>query len=390
MVEGGSWGENLPPFLPPSFFLMKVTIESFRGKLRLRFDDGNRRCVPIGVADSPIGRSLALSKKAQIELDWQLGAEHYDQTLVKYLPRTLSKAATEISAPELFDRFTKHQTKAKGLAPSSVKNRYRSITSALRKHLDKPAHQIGRREAEFFAAECEAKKLSGHTIKERFWLLASAWAWGVKHYHLPTDNPWAGMADRFKPSPKQAVKPFTVKELQAIKAAFADHPRYCHYSDFVSFMANTGCRFGEAAGLKWKHLGADYLTTWIGESCSRGVRRSTKTGKARTILLSPSVQRMLVARFERLQPKPDDLVFPRPKGGAIDDQNFRPRAWKQILEKCSIEYRRPYALRHSAISHALANGANPIAIAEQTGHSPKVLLETYAHVIAKEYLFLEV
>ncbi len=85
-----------------------------------------------------------------------------------------------------------------------------------------------------------------------------------------------------------------------------------------------------------------------------------------------------------------DSVYVAPMGWVIDDQNFRPRAWKQILVGCSIEYRRLYALRHSAISHALANGANPIAIAEQTGHSPKVLLETYAHVIAKEYLFVEI
>ncbi len=43
-------------------------------------------------------------------------------------------------------------------------------------------------------------------------------------------------------------------------------------------MANTGCRFGEAVGLRWKHLGAGHKTVWIGESVSRGVRRSTKTG----------------------------------------------------------------------------------------------------------------
>jgi integrase len=26
------------------------------------------------------------------------------------------------------------------------------------------------------------------------------------------------------------------------------------YSDFISFLTNTGVRFGEAAGLRWKHL----------------------------------------------------------------------------------------------------------------------------------------
>jgi integrase len=373
---------------------MKVTIEAFRGKLRLRFNDGERKCVSLGIADSPVGRSLALSKKAEIELDWSLESQgkkgNYDPTLVKYRPRTLGKSATEISAPELFDRFTKHQAKTKGLSASSIKNRYRSITSALKKHLDKPAHQVSKCEAESFAAACEAKKLSGRTIKERLWLLESAWAWGVGSYYLPKNNPWDGVADRFKPSPKQPIKPFTIDELQAIKAAFAEHPSYSHYSDFVSFLTNTACRFGEAAGLRWKHLGDDYLHTWIGESISRGAKRSTKTGKARTILLSPLVRKMLAARFKRVQPNPDDLVFPSPRGCAISDQNFRPRAWKQILKECGIDYRRPYALRHSAISHALANGVTPVAIAEQTGHSLKVLLETYAHVISQKNLFLEV
>lgn len=53
----------------------------------------------------------------------------------------------------------------------------------------------------------------------------------------------------------------------------------------------------------------------------------------------------------------------------------------KILASCKIEYRKPYNLRHSAISHALDRGANPIALAEQTGHDKRVLLSTYAHAI---------
>ncbi len=325
---------------------MKIRINNHDGRLRLRWHDGVKlQSLAVGVADTPAGRAQANIKRGEILRDWEAG--YYDQTLVKYRPQTIGKNASGITAAELFDRFAAHQLKQKGLAKRSIETRYKPIVQMLKKHLD-------------------------------------------NKYQVAPVNPWCDVASRFQITPKQAVKPFTVDELRAILSAFNNHPSYHHYTNFVSFLANTGCRFGEAAGLKWKHLGSEYLTTWIGESCSRGLRRSTKTGKARTILLSPSVQRMLAARFEQLQPKPDDLVFPRPKGGAIDDQNFRPRAWKQILEGCSIEYKRPYALRHSAISHALANGANPIAIAEQTGHSPKVLLETYAHVIAKEYLFVEV
>ncbi len=102
-------------------------------------------------------------------------------------------------------------------------------------------------------------------------------------------------------------------------------------------------------------------------------------------MLSPAVAKMLDERLSSrklrhaaIKPKPDDLVFSSPKGLPIDDHRFRARAWKAILEQCRIEYRRPYCIRHSVISHALANGINPIALAEQTGHDKRVLLSTYS------------
>jgi len=48
---------------------------------------------------------------------------------------------------------------------------------------------------------------------------------------------------------------------------------------------------------------------------------------------------------------PDGLVFPSPKGNAIDDNNFRNRAWKSVLTRLEIDYRKPYSTRHM-ISHA--------------------------------------
>jgi integrase len=84
------------------------------------------------------------------------------------------------------------------------------------------------------------------------------------------------------------------------------------------------------------------------------------------------------------------LVFPSPKGLPINDHTFRRRAWKTILESCHIEYRSPYNLRHTAISHALHNGANYIALAEQTGHDKRMMLSTYAHAIGSECLFVDI
>jgi integrase len=42
--------------------------------------------------------------------------------------------------------------------------------------------------------------------------------------------------------------------------------------------------------------------------------------------------------------------------------------------------RGPYDLRHSFVSLLIAEGHNVVEVARQAGHSPKVALDTYAHV----------
>ena len=99
---------------------------------------------------------------------------------------------------------------------------------------------------------------------------------------------------------------------------------------------------------------------------------------------------MLRERYERVKPQLDDLVFPRPKGGSMNDNYFRPNVWTPILASCNIEYTRPYNIRHSAISHAAAQeGVDLAALAEQTGHSKRVLMSTYWHAIDRECLFVD-
>jgi integrase len=255
---------------------------------------------------------------------------------------------------------------------------------------DKLAHQVNDSIARN-AVAVMTETLSGQTVKTYLFLIRACWDWAKGKYHLADSNPWGDCIGRVRVQSIKQVKPFTIAELQAIIATFKSHPHYSHYTEFVTFLAHSACRFGEVAGLRWCNLGADFSTAWIGESISRGHqnRKGTKTGKTRTIQLSPSVRSMLVARYERVKPQPNDLVFPSPKGLAIDDHRFSARAWKTILESCQIEYRKLYTLRHSAISHALHSGANPIALAEQTGHDKRVMLSTYAHAIEQKCLFVD-
>lgn len=366
-----------------------IWIDKKGNTLRLRWNYEGKRCqLSLGVKDDYPGRLLANLKKTEIEKDIFSG--HYDRTLVKYKLRKFGTNTSEITAVALFEEYAAAMIRDKDLAPGSL-HRYKAIASKLRECLgDKLAHQVNESIAKN-AVSIMTETLSGQTVKTYLFLIRGCWDWAKGKYHLADSNPWVDCINKVKVSPRKQVKPFTIAELQAIIAAFKVHTHYCHYTEFVIFLSHSACRFGEVAGLRWENLGFDFSTAWIGESISRGHqnKRGTKTGKTRTIQLSSSVRSMLVARYERVKPQPTDLVFPSPKGLAIDDHRFSERAWKTILESCQIEYRKLYNLRHSAISHALHNGANPISLAEQTGHDKRVMLSTYAHAIEQKCLFVD-
>ena len=99
---------------------------------------------------------------------------------------------------------------------------------------------------------------------------------------------------------------------------------------------------------------------------------------------------MLSERSERVMLQPDDLVFPAPKRGFMNDHRFRAKVWTPILASCNIQYTRPYNIRHSVISHAARQeGVDLAALAEQTGHSKRVLMSTYWHSLERECLFVD-
>ncbi len=367
--------------------------------LRLRWNfEGKRYQLALGVKDDPIGRSYGKMIAGTIERD--IECSNFDQTLERYQnsnkrrPKDKVSKYAKLTAVELFERYIVHHHGEKDLSHGSIL-RLQAIASKLSQFLtDKPADKVTDSISRDVVARW-AESASMPIIKAYLYYLKGCWDWAEGKYQVVTPNPWADSLDRARSrsnsvQPKK-VKPFTIAELQAIIAAFKSHSHYSHYAEFVIFLSHSACRFGEAAGLRWGNLGSDFSTAWIGESISRGHQnqKGTKTGKTRTIQLSPTVVSMLFDRHERLNPQPEDLVFPSPKGLAIDDHRFRARAWKTILESCQIEYRSPYKIRHSAISHALSNGANFIALAEQTGHDKRVMLSTYAHAIDRECLFVD-
>jgi len=192
---------------------------------------------------------------------------------------------------------------------------------------------------------------------------------------------------------------FTGDEVKLILEAFKTDKKVPHgtyerakYYDFVCLLAYTGLRTSEAIGLQVKHINflASVLTVDSAlarsnpdgktySSHSQRVRKSTKTGESRYIKLPIELTRQLEVKCSDMLP--DDLIFGI-NGKPINDGTFRGRAWLNVLADLGIEYRPPYALRHTAISHYIANTKDVFAAAKFAGHKDtKQIMDTYGHLL---------
>ncbi|MEG4208195.1 tyrosine-type recombinase/integrase [Microcoleus sp. Pol7_A1] len=108
----------------------------------------------------------------------------------------------------------------------------------------------------------------------------------------------------------------------------------------MKFKFGVGLRTGEAGALLWRHCSSNCDRIWIGESLSNGARNSTKTNKARTVLLTRTLQQLLLSRRQE-DWQPDDLIFTTTNGCAIDAQNFSNRYWKPAVAELGLIIRNP-------------------------------------------------
>jgi integrase len=351
---------------------MAVKIESFKGRLRLRWSyQGQRYNLSLGLDDTDLGQTLAKGRAGQIDIDIATG--DFDRTLATYRRASAKvETGTTITAAEMFGRFTAY--KVQGL-DARTRGKYQAIGTKLSALLGSERAAIDEARAEQFRLGLAAT-IAPSSQKEYLAMMSTCWDWGVTQSLVPI-NPWGEVLKRVKVPPRQQARPFTKAEMTAILNGFRQSRYFAHYGDFVEFLFSTGVRTGEAIGLRWSHLSDDCGKVWIGESVSRGVRKSTKTNRSREFRLTDRLSSMLRSRRPN-NPQPDALVFPAVEGGPIDDKNFRNRAWKAVLKEAGVNYRSPYKTRHTFISHAIAGGMNPMTIAKMTGHDPEVLFERYA------------
>jgi integrase len=358
-----------------------VAVQTIRSRLRLVWSCGGKRYfLYLNLPDSKVNRLVAQQRAKQIEGDIATG--NFDESLHKYQPQNHPQLT--LTAAELMEQFTYHRQR--GLSKLTL-GKYKATISYLKSFFgNRLARSITAEDAANFR-DYLAQSISPVTLRDRLILARAAWSWALKKKMLRF-NPWLDIAVKV-PLRKQP-KPFSHQEIKLILQTFRADPKFSEYVDFVEFLFASGVRTGEAIGLKWQHVDEDCSRVWIGESRTRGIQKTTKTNRDRTLDLTPRLQAMLQRRRVASE-QPDGIIFSSPGGLPINDGNFRRRVWQPVLKQAGVEYRSPYNTRHSFISHALALGRSPVEVAALVGNSPKVIYDHYAGVINRPTLpdFLE-
>jgi len=172
-----------------------------------------------------------------------------------------------------------------------------------------------------------------------------------------------------------------------------------YWQPLVMFLADTGCRWGEAVGLTIDKVdldaGAVLISASLAEVGGRFTIKTTKSGRSRVVSLPTRTTKALRAHVDEYGTgefvdsdsgrRTTGLVFHGKSGAPIQRSLFRRRVWNPAVLAADLVdvHPVPHSLRHTHASHLIAGGVDPLRIAARLGHSrPSVTTDIYGHLMA--------
>ena len=162
------------------------------------------------------------------------------------------------------------------------------------------------------------------------------------------------------------------------------------YYPFVSLLARTGLRLGEATALQWGDI--DFHGRFIDVNRAFSWKRlsTPKNGKPRRVdmsqQLATTLKALLVDRkketLRRGWGEVPAWMFVTEEGTPYNRGNFRWRIWYKLLDAAGLRRVRIHDLRHTFASLLIQNGESLAYVREQMGHhSIQLTVDTYGHLL---------
>lgn len=179
-------------------------------------------------------------------------------------------------------------------------------------------------------------------------------------------NPVAHLKHRKVPKPQIAVP--TREQFKLLLAELRRDYRAQGAGDLVEFLAASGCRLGEAGGIRWRDIDFQRGTLTIGAD------GKTKNGEARTIPLFPPLRTFL----ERLRTQHGTVT---PDAALLPIKNSK-NAITKACRRLGLPVFSHHKYRHLFCTTALESGVPPHIVATWAGHKDggQLVCRTYGHV----------
>ena len=256
------------------------------------------------------------------------------------------------------------------------------------------------------ARNLTGKAAAGSTQRRKRSVFYNALGYAVEQGHLPA-NPvdriqWTTPAVAQSVDRRVVVSPAQARSLLA--AVRAQSGRGEHLEAFFGCLYYAAERPSEAVMLRendlhlpkkgWGRIdlaasASRAGTAWTDHGTARQERglKHRAAHETRSTPIPPELVRLLRAHIKRYGTTPDGRIFQTARGGLLQDSGYN-EVWTEARQKAltPAQYRsplgrRPYDLRHAAVSLWLNSGVPATEVARRAGHGVAVLLKIYAHCI---------
>ncbi|MGW6603588.1 tyrosine-type recombinase/integrase [Streptomyces sp. NPDC055036] len=254
------------------------------------------------------------------------------------------------------------------------------------------------------AKRMDGKTSAGSVIARKRAIFHQALGYAVDA-ELLTENPMPALRWKAPERVEEEVDPECVPDPELseelLAAVRAQGSRGRHLEAFFGCILYAASRPGETVGLDRSnfHLPRQgWGKVWLRESRPRAGTSWTDSGEAhdrkglkhrprkavRPVPIPPRLVALLRWHITVYGVAPDGRLFRTARGGMVQESGYGEvwaRARREVLspaEQKTKLAKRPYDLRHTAVSTWLSAGVEPQIVAERAGHSVGVLFRVYA------------
>jgi integrase len=256
------------------------------------------------------------------------------------------------------------------------------------------------------ARTLDGKPAAGSTQRRKRSVLYNALGYAVEQGHLasnPVDRiQWTAPAVAQSVDRRGVVSPAQARALLAAVRGLSN--RGAHLEGFYACLYYAALRPSEAVMLReadlhlpargWGRIdlaasASRAGTAWTDHGTARQERglKHRPVHETRAIPVPPDLVQLLRAHLRRYGTTADGRVFQTTRGGILQDSAYG-AVWAEARKVAltPAQYRsplgrRPYDLRHAAVSLWLNSGVPATEVARRAGHGVAVLLKIYAHCI---------